>query len=45
MLLGDILLQATGKKADVLLEERILDKLDNVVCYEKIIKKIEKITK
>ena len=27
MLLGDILLQATGKKADVLLEERILDKL------------------
>tara|TARA_B100000945_G_scaffold3577_1_gene3025 strand:- start:5788 stop:6993 length:1206 start_codon:yes stop_codon:yes gene_type:complete len=28
MLLGDILLQATGKKADVLLEERILDKLE-----------------
>ena len=27
MLLGDILFQATGKKADVLLEERILDKL------------------
>ena len=28
MLLGDILLKVTGKKADVLLEERILDKLE-----------------
>ena len=29
MLLGDILLQATGKKADVLFEERILEPLRN----------------